>query len=104
MGRQCLPEPVESEPSLNLWTLVKDWVGKARKTGLRLWVMCKILFKTSAQCVVTLLQDIQSLPLPLSLHEPTTEMMKAAEDMEHSSLLDEACLLAVPCHSSHVEA
>lgn len=54
------------------------------------------------QCVVQLLQDIQSLPLPLFLHEPTTEMMKAAEDMEHSSLLDEACLLAVPSltHSS----
>ena len=48
------------------------------------------------QYVVVLLQDIQSLPLPLSLHEPTTEMMKAAEDMEHSSLLDEACMLAKP--------
>ena len=35
-------------------------------------------------------QDLQSLPLPVFLHEPTTELMKAAEDVEHSHLLDEA--------------
>ena len=58
--------------------------------------MCADTEHAFVQCVVLVLQDIQSLPLPLFLHEPTTEMMKAAEDMEHSSLLDEACLLAVP--------
>ena len=57
---------------------------------------CADAERAFVQRVVLLLQDIQSLPLPLFLHEPTTEMMKAAEDMEHSSLLDEACLLAVP--------
>ena len=31
MGRQSLPEPAEDEPSLNLWTLVKDFIGKARQ-------------------------------------------------------------------------
>lgn len=31
MGRQCLPKAAEDEPSLNIWALVKDWVGKARQ-------------------------------------------------------------------------
>jgi len=28
--RQALPQPAEKEPALNLWTLLKDWVGKVR--------------------------------------------------------------------------
>lgn len=28
--RQALPQPAEKEPPLNLWTLLKDWVGKVR--------------------------------------------------------------------------
>ena len=45
-----------------------------------------------------LLQDLQSLPLPVFLHEPTTELMKAAEDVEHSHLLDEARGLSSLAH------
>ena len=29
--RQALPEPEEKEPPLNLWALLKDAVGKARR-------------------------------------------------------------------------
>ena len=46
--------------------------------------------QTSASEPPWLPQDLQSLPLPVFLHEPTTELMKAAEDVEHSHLLDEA--------------
>ena len=48
-------------PGINLWSLIKDWIGK----------------------------DIHKLALPTHINEPLTDLQRRAEAFENSELLDE---------------
>jgi hypothetical protein len=48
-------------PSVNLWTLIRDWIGK----------------------------DIHKLALPTHLNEPLTDLQRRMEAFEYSELIDE---------------
>ncbi|CAL8466530.1 g6066 [Coccomyxa elongata] len=60
--RTRLPDPVQELPGINLWSLIKDWIGK----------------------------DIHKLALPTHINEPLTDLQRRAEAFENSELLDEA--------------
>ncbi|XP_074558409.1 oxysterol-binding protein-related protein 2A-like [Curcuma longa] len=60
--RKKLPEPVEKEKSVGLWSLIKDNVGK----------------------------DLTRVCLPVYFNEPLSSLQKCFEELEYSQLLDEA--------------
>ena len=62
-----MPEPAEPPKKLNIWSLIKDFVGK----------------------------DINHLSVPVHISEPICELQRRAEGFESSYLLDQVmCLLA----------
>ncbi|KAJ6809217.1 oxysterol-binding protein-related protein 2A-like isoform X1 [Iris pallida] len=60
--RKKLPEPVEREKGVSLWSIIKDNVGK----------------------------DLTRVCLPVYFNEPLSSLQKCFEDMEYSYLLDRA--------------
>lgn len=61
--RKCLPDPAEPTKKLNIWSLIKDFVGK----------------------------DINHLSVPVHISEPICELQRRAEGFECSYLLDQVC-------------
>lgn len=60
--RKKLPNPVEKEKGVSLWSMIKDNVGK----------------------------DLTRVCLPVYFNEPISSLQKGCEDMEYSYLLDRA--------------
>lgn len=60
--RQKLPDPVEKEKGVSLWSMIKDNVGK----------------------------DLTRVCLPVYFNEPISSLQKCFEDLEYSYLLDRA--------------
>ncbi|XP_038905275.1 oxysterol-binding protein-related protein 2A-like isoform X4 [Benincasa hispida] len=60
--RKKLPDPVEKEKRVSLWSMIKDNVGK----------------------------DLTRVCLPVYFNEPISSLQKCCEDMEYSHLLDQA--------------
>ncbi|KAE8055953.1 hypothetical protein FH972_012760 [Carpinus fangiana] len=60
--RKKLPDPVEKEKGVSLWSIIKDNVGK----------------------------DLTRVCLPVYFNEPISSLQKCCEDMEYSFLLDQA--------------
>jgi hypothetical protein len=60
--RSKLPEPVEKEKSVSLWSMIKDNVGK----------------------------DLTRVCLPVYFNEPISSLQKCFEELEYSFLLDRA--------------
>ncbi|GLT84999.1 hypothetical protein SLE2022_032020 [Rubroshorea leprosula] len=60
--RKKLPEPVEKEKSVSLWSMIKDNIGK----------------------------DLTKVCLPVYFNEPLSSLQKCFEDLEYSYLLDRA--------------
>ncbi|XP_043716326.1 oxysterol-binding protein-related protein 2A-like [Telopea speciosissima] len=60
--RKKLPEPVEQEKGISLWSMIKDNVGK----------------------------DLTRVCLPVYFNEPISSLQKCCEDLEYSYLLDRA--------------
>ncbi|XP_019171382.1 PREDICTED: oxysterol-binding protein-related protein 2A-like isoform X1 [Ipomoea nil] len=60
--RQKLPDPIEKEKAVSLWSVIKDNVGK----------------------------DLTRVCLPVYFNEPVSSLQKGCEDLEHSYLLDRA--------------
>ncbi|KAL6905310.1 hypothetical protein ACP4OV_002911 [Aristida adscensionis] len=60
--RTKLPEPVEKEKGVSLWSMIKDNVGK----------------------------DLTRVCLPVYFNEPLSSLQKCFEDLEYSHLLDQA--------------
>lgn len=61
--RKKLPDPVEKEKGISLWSMIKDNIGK----------------------------DLTKVCLPVYFNEPLSSLQKAFEDLEYSYLLDRAC-------------
>ncbi|KAL2347146.1 hypothetical protein Fmac_001146 [Flemingia macrophylla] len=60
--RKKLPDPVEKESSVSLWSIIKDNIGK----------------------------DLTKVCLPVYFNEPLSSLQKCFEDLEYSYLLDQA--------------
>ncbi|MED6170046.1 Oxysterol-binding protein- protein 1A [Stylosanthes scabra] len=60
--RKKLPEPVEKENGVSLWSIIKENIGK----------------------------DLTKVCLPVYFNEPISSLQKCCEDMEYSYLLDQA--------------
>ncbi|PIA27181.1 hypothetical protein AQUCO_08200003v1 [Aquilegia coerulea] len=60
--RKNLPDPVEKEKGVSLWSMIKDNIGK----------------------------DLTKVCLPVYFNEPLSSLQKAFEDLEYSFLLDRA--------------
>ncbi|OIV92770.1 hypothetical protein TanjilG_00904 [Lupinus angustifolius] len=60
--RRLLPDPVEKERGVSLWSMIKDNVGK----------------------------DLTRVCLPVFFNEPISSLQKCCEDLEYSHLLDQA--------------
>ncbi|THU55188.1 hypothetical protein C4D60_Mb11t03940 [Musa balbisiana] len=60
--RKKLPEPIEKEKGVSLWSMIKDNVGK----------------------------DLTRVCLPVYFNEPLSSLQKCFEDLEYSDLLDQA--------------
>lgn len=60
--REKLPDPVEKEKGVSLWSIIKDNVGK----------------------------DLTRVCLPVYFNEPISSLQKGCEDLEYSYLLDQA--------------
>lgn len=60
--RRKLPDPVEKEKGVSLWSMIKDNVGK----------------------------DLTRVCLPVYFNEPISSLQKCCEDLEYSYLLDRA--------------
>ncbi|CAI9095897.1 OLC1v1031932C3 [Oldenlandia corymbosa var. corymbosa] len=60
--RKKLPDPIEKEKGVSLWSMIKDNVGK----------------------------DLQRVCLPVYFNEPISTLQKCFEDLEYSYLLDQA--------------
>jgi oxysterol-binding protein 1 len=60
--RTKLPEPIEKEKGVSLWSMIKDNVGK----------------------------DLTRVCLPVYFNEPLSSLQKCFEDLEYSHLLDRA--------------
>jgi oxysterol-binding protein 1 len=74
--RTKLPEPVEKEKGVSLWSMIKDNVGK----------------------------DLTRVCLPVYFNEPLSSLQKCFEDLEYSHLLDRAyeCGLRVCFFTFHL--
>ena len=59
--RASLPALAKPLPSIQVWKVIKDAFGSSK---------------------------LMSMPLPIQLHEPTTELMKRAEDLAYAELLN----------------
>jgi hypothetical protein len=62
MRRKKLPDPVEKEKGVSLWSMIKDNIGK----------------------------DLTRVCLPVYFNEPISSLQKCFEDLEYSFLLDRA--------------
>ncbi|KAF7810124.1 oxysterol-binding protein-related protein 2A-like isoform X1 [Senna tora] len=62
LRRRKLPDPVEKEKGVSLWSMIKDNVGK----------------------------DLSRVCLPVYFNEPISSLQKCCEDLEYSHLLDQA--------------
>ncbi|XP_073286003.1 oxysterol-binding protein-related protein 1C-like [Primulina huaijiensis] len=60
--RKKLPEPIEKEQGVSLWSMIKDNIGK----------------------------DLAKVCLPVYFNEPLSSLQKCFEDLEYSYLLDQA--------------
>ena len=60
--RKMLPEPVEKEKGVSLWSMIKDNIGK----------------------------DLTKVCLPVYFNEPLSSLQKCYEDLEYSYLIDRA--------------
>lgn len=60
--RNNLPDPVEKETGVSLWSIIKDNIGK----------------------------DLTKVCLPVYFNEPLSSLQKCCEDLEYSYLLDQA--------------
>ena len=60
--RKKLPDPIEKEKGVSLWSMIKDNVGK----------------------------DLTRVCLPVYFNEPISSLQKCFEDLEYSYLLDRA--------------
>jgi len=60
--RKKLPDPIEKESSISLWSIIKDNIGK----------------------------DLTKVCLPVYFNEPLSSLQKCCEDVEYSYLLDQA--------------
>lgn len=60
--RKKLPDPVEKEKGVSLWSMIKDNIGK----------------------------DLTKVCLPVYFNEPLSSLQKCFEDLEYSYLLDRA--------------
>lgn len=60
--RKKLPDPVEKEKGVSLWSMIKDNIGK----------------------------DLTKVCLPVYFNEPISSLQKCFEDLEYSYLLDRA--------------
>lgn len=60
--RKKLPNPVEKEKGVSLWSMIKDNIGK----------------------------DLTRVCLPVYFNEPLSSLQKCFEDLEYSYLLDRA--------------
>ncbi|XP_019432401.1 PREDICTED: oxysterol-binding protein-related protein 1B-like isoform X2 [Lupinus angustifolius] len=60
--RKKLPDPVEKEAGISLWSIIKDNIGK----------------------------DLTKVCLPVTFNEPLSSLQKCFEDLEYSYLLDQA--------------
>lgn len=60
--RKKLPDPVEKEKGVSLWSMIKDNIGK----------------------------DLTRVCLPVYFNEPISSLQKCFEDLEYSHLLDQA--------------
>lgn len=60
--RKKLPDPVEKEKGVSLWSMIKDNIGK----------------------------DLTKVCLPVYFNEPLSSLQKCFEEMEYSYLLDQA--------------
>lgn len=60
--RKKLPDPVEKEKAVSLWSIIKDNIGK----------------------------DLTKVCLPVYFNEPISSLQKCFEDLEYSYLLDRA--------------
>lgn len=58
--RKSLPDPVEKEKSVSLWSMIKDNIGK----------------------------DLTKVCLPVYFNEPLSSLQECFEDLEYSYLLD----------------
>ncbi|GLU01008.1 hypothetical protein SLE2022_183350 [Rubroshorea leprosula] len=61
--RKKLPEPIEKEKGVSLWSMIKDNIGK----------------------------DLTKVCLPVYFNEPISSLQKCFEDLEYSYLIDRAC-------------
>ncbi|XP_039127250.1 oxysterol-binding protein-related protein 1C-like isoform X2 [Dioscorea cayenensis subsp. rotundata] len=61
--RKKLPDPVEKEKGVSLWSMIKDNIGK----------------------------DLTKVCLPVYFNEPLSSLQKCFEDLEYSYLIDRAC-------------
>ncbi|KAM7256496.1 hypothetical protein ACFE04_012237 [Oxalis oulophora] len=61
--RNKLPDPVEKEKGVSLWSMIKDNIGK----------------------------DLSKVCLPVYFNEPLSSLQKCFEDLEYSYLVDRAC-------------
>lgn len=60
--RKKLPDPIEKETGVSLWSMIKDNIGK----------------------------DLTKVCLPVYFNEPISSLQKCFEDLEYSHLLDQA--------------
>lgn len=60
--RKKLPDPVEKEKGVSLWSMIKDNIGK----------------------------DLTKVCLPVYFNEPLSSLQKCFEDLEYSYLIDRA--------------
>lgn len=60
--REQLPEPEQGLGKQKLWSIIKDVVYSA---------------------------DFARMPMPVSFHEPLSELQQRAEDLEYTELLDQ---------------
>lgn len=60
--RKKLPDPIEKEKGVSLWSMIKDNIGK----------------------------DLTKVCLPVYFNEPLSSLQKCCEEMEYSYLLDRA--------------
>ncbi|CAI0395541.1 unnamed protein product [Linum tenue] len=61
--RKKLPDPIEKEKGVSLWSMIKDNIGK----------------------------DLTKVCLPVYFNEPLSSLQKCFEDLEYSHLIDRAC-------------
>ena len=89
--RTRLPEPKQKLPELNVFSLVKDWIGEGCCIAARALCYAEPAYVPGrpALCSGCTGKDIHKLCLPTHVNEPLTELQKRAEIFQSSELLDE---------------